>query len=572
MKGGKKGAERQRKKGKGKPRAVSDFAGLQAALQSKSSMIEFEGKLTLDEFIKFTAAMPKNPNLESLSFARTTLGYAAALPLVKAVNACKSLQYLKLKKNGFGNKGIYALCKFLRENRTVTYLALEGNLSSVGGHHVGSLLARNTTIEKIILGHNPFLGEAGLEKVLNGLARNSTVSFVNLGGCKIGDTGVYHVCEMLKKNTSIDGIDLHGSEITDDGVEVIAELLSGECKDKLTSLFLNNNNIGDTGLSKIQTALGKNSRIKSLNLLNNAYSAAAGRALVKAAEGHRSLKNLKVNGDGKKSKATKVQTRKYAKPQGNAPKKQKNAGSKAFETEVGELLKRSNLAMHAHLFYEQRIHTLEIAGELTNDDLKDIGVTLLGDRVRIRKVFDSQSVKSEGGTIEKSSVNYDAFLSHNWGMDVLDRDNHERVRRVNDKLKASGLKTWFDAEKLTGNIPLQMSRGIDSSDVVVVFITEEYMRKVNGDQDDNCKREFQYSVLSKSTQKIIAVVMEASMRSTNAWRGVVGMELGNSLYIDMSTDDLIDANFSQLKDRIQERAADDTQLTLDDDDDDDDEQ
>lgn len=226
--------------------------------------------------------------------------------------------------------------------------------------------------------------------------------------------------------------------------------------------------------------------------------------------------------------------------------------------------------MHAHLFYQQRIHSIDVAVELTNEDLKDVGVNLLGDRVAIRKLFRSQLDSEEGkAQTPKLSTKYDAFLSHNWGMDQLDRDNHERVKAVNDRLKSAGVKTWFDAEKLSGNIPLQMSRGIDNSDVVVVFITRAYMDKVNGDKDDNCKREFQYSVLSKSTQKIIAVVMEDSMRSTSKWRGILGMELGNSLYIDMSTDDLVESNFAQLKDLIQERAAEDAQLTLDDDDDDD---
>ena len=263
---------------------------------------------------------------------------------------------------------------------------------------------------------------------------------------------------------------------------------------------------------------------------------------------------------------------KYAGPmrggESGSTRKQKGggAGARAFDTEVGKLLKQNELAMHAHLFFEQRIHTLDVATELTNEDLKDIGVGLLGDRVKLRKLFSSQSASSTGNASKvESAVKYDAFLSHNWGVDEHDRDNHERVIQVNETLKKAGIKTWFDAEKLTGNIPLQMSRGIDNSEVVVVFITKAYMDKVNGEQDDNCKREFQYSILSKSTQKVIAVVMEESMRSTSKWRGVLGMELGNSLYIDMSTNELIEANAGQLKDRIQERAADETELDDDDD-------
>ena len=47
-------------------------------------------------------------------------------------------------------------------------------------------------------------------------------------------------------------------------------------------------------------------------------------------------------------------------------------------------------------------------------------------------------------------------------------DNHERVRDVNKLLKELGFVTWFDDEKLTGNIVDQMTGGIDASAFVLV--------------------------------------------------------------------------------------------------------
>ena len=32
----------------------------------------------------------------------------------------------------------------------------------------------------------------------------------------------------------------------------------------------------------------------------------------------------------------------------------------------------------------------------------------------------------------KGKIEFDAFLSHDWGCDGLDRDNHKRVSRAND--------------------------------------------------------------------------------------------------------------------------------------------
>lgn len=80
------------------------------------------------------------------------------------------------------------------------------------------------------------------------------------------------------------------------------------------------------------------------------------------------------------------------------------------------------------------------------------------------------------------------FLTHDWGKDELNRSNHDRVKKVNRRLMAEGIKTWFDEDRLVGDIRYQMADGIENSYAMVVFVTRRYMRKVNGaDGRDNCK-------------------------------------------------------------------------------------
>ena len=70
------------------------------------------------------------------------------------------------------------------------------------------------------------------------------------------------------------------------------------------------------------------------------------------------------------------------------------------------------------------------------------------------------------------------FLSHAWANDTLGRDNHERVARLNDGLRARKLATWFDAQgDMAGNTLQAMTNGIDESSVVAVFVTREYIEK-----------------------------------------------------------------------------------------------
>ena len=135
---------------------------------------------------------------------------------------------------------------------------------------------------------------------------------------------------------------------------------------------------------------------------------------------------------------------------------------------------------------------------------------------------------------------FDVFLTHDWGTDEHGRNNHERVALVNAALKRAGLVTWFDEERMQGDIVSQMTDGIDRSSVVLVFVTRNYICKVAGEgpngANDNCKAEFDYACNRKGVERMVAVVMEAGCADTREWRGAVGMRLGGHLYHDLSAD------------------------------------
>ena len=80
-----------------------------------------------------------------------------------------------------------------------------------------------------------------------------------------------------------------------------------------------------------------------------------------------------------------------------------------------------------------------------------------------------------------------------------------------------------------------MAEGIENTQCMVVFITAEYRNKVNGTElRDNCHFEFAYAVQQLGPQRMVPVVMEAGMRNTRDWKGILGANLGNLLYVDMS--------------------------------------
>ena len=54
---------------------------------------------------------------------------------------------------------------------------------------------------------------------------------------------------------------------------------------------------------------------------------------------------------------------------------------------------------------------------------------------------------------------------------------------------------------------------------------------------DNCKKEFKYSVRRHSEAKMVPVIMEPDMKDSSRWSGPVAMELGGTLWVDMSDTD-----------------------------------
>jgi len=150
------------------------------------------------------------------------------------------------------------------------------------------------------------------------------------------------------------------------------------------------------------------------------------------------------------------------------------------------------------------------------------------------------------------------FLTHNWGEDKQGRDNHKRVGLINNALKKRGMTTWFDDERMRGDIVMEMTQGIDNSLVTIVFLTEVYIEKVSGTgsngMNDNCKVEFDYAVQRKRVDNIIPVVMEPNCTNTPTWTGAVGAYLSSKLYYDFTDDDrlhnCVDTLVSEIERRI----------------------
>lgn len=130
---------------------------------------------------------------------------------------------------------------------------------------------------------------------------------------------------------------------------------------------------------------------------------------------------------------------------------------------------------------------------------------------------------------------YDVFLSHSWGEA---KSTHEFVCMVKKILEEKyKLKCWLDeAEIHSGDVKAAMAYGIDCSKASIVFVTEDYFRKVNLCSKENCYLEFGYIARTQSHERMVPAILEKSLLDTSKWLGTFGIAWGHDpLFVDMTS-------------------------------------
>ena len=77
-----------------------------------------------------------------------------------------------------------------------------------------------------------------------------------------------------------------------------------------------------------------------------------------------------------------------------------------------------------------------------------------------------------------------------------------------------------------------MAKGIETSDVFLVCVTQNYVKKCEN-RHDNCRREYTYAANQK--KKFVYVVMETNMLDTKLWTGTFGIVVEDAKYIDCTS-------------------------------------
>ena len=79
--------------------------------------------------------------------------------------------------------------------------------------------------------------------------------------------------------------------------------------------------------------------------------------------------------------------------------------------------------------------------------------------------------------------------------------------KIKEELEKNNFKVWIDVDEIHGSSLEAMARAVESSDYILMCVTEKYRQSVN------CQAEAQYAF--KLKKKIIPLVMQKGMENIN---------------------------------------------------------
>ena len=128
------------------------------------------------------------------------------------------------------------------------------------------------------------------------------------------------------------------------------------------------------------------------------------------------------------------------------------------------------------------------------------------------------------------------FFSYAW-----DKNIKEKLINLKSYLEKMDYSVWIDQEDLFNHIDSSMVSGINNSEVILIFISKKYYKKIDNaskrlNYTDNCFKECSYSV--NSGKLCIPVIIDTYMLNINNWKpGLMKFYFGNKLYIDATGND-----------------------------------
>jgi Ran GTPase-activating protein (RanGAP) involved in mRNA processing and transport len=201
------------------------------------------------------------------------------------------LESLYLWSCGLNDK-VDVLCRCMRDNRSITTLALSYNkIPDAGGLYLSDMVLRNRSLVKLHLGANRFSPTAAAFLGV-ALGKNSTLQYLDLSRNVIRAIGVWPLAVSLTGNRTLRTIDLRYNGIDHTGAEMLCELISSSA---IAAVRLSGNHFGDIAVKMIAERLRTNVRLRELELNDVEMSSDGFVAVCKALKENRTLEKISMS-------------------------------------------------------------------------------------------------------------------------------------------------------------------------------------------------------------------------------------------------------------------------------------
>eukprot|EP00826_Nyctotherus_ovalis_P063542 TRINITY_DN9320_c0_g6_i1.p2 TRINITY_DN9320_c0_g6~~TRINITY_DN9320_c0_g6_i1.p2 ORF type:complete len:150 (+),score=24.53 TRINITY_DN9320_c0_g6_i1:223-672(+) len=123
------------------------------------------------------------------------------------------------------------------------------------------------------------------------LKKNERLATLNLSDNNMGDKVIKDICEALKANKSMKQLGVSNFNIKVDGIKIIAKLLATT----LTTLDIDNNKLKDEDIKAFVPALKANKSLVSLDISRNSFQSLGAKHIYEAFKTNKVLKKLNLS-------------------------------------------------------------------------------------------------------------------------------------------------------------------------------------------------------------------------------------------------------------------------------------
>ena len=205
-------------------------------------------------------------SLQRLHIDQNNLSSEIVASIITGLSHNSSLTTLVISNSHFSMVNVDSLTSVVRDHSkcALTMLCLEDcHISSKGAVKLAAALCKNTTLERLDLGHNP-IGEhvEGATAIAKMLVENKTLTWLSLRDCHISSEGAVELAAALCKNSTLKRLYLDHNAIGVEGASSMSDMLQHNTS--LEDLYLCDDSVGEEGVSQLINSLKHNQTLRKV--------------------------------------------------------------------------------------------------------------------------------------------------------------------------------------------------------------------------------------------------------------------------------------------------------------------